>query len=610
MHKLHTCLLATACLALVGAAGFAPSASATTCYGDTNCSLGANPYTFGTNDVYGGGSSLVAPYWRQTSDCYGLPADLITKGSPPTFVDESLFNWTGSHPQNCATTEINPTATTWYISTGSGSGILGVFGHDPVTFWGQVNTNNGGQTFPEAFYALSDAGLGSTDLAAYNSGTGSGTYCQGSTCITIAAPGAQPCTGEQNGVYPNPAGCFGPLVQFPFSVDPVTNFYTNGGIYEKVAGPGQKEIDYKLHVVNGTKNGGLRLSVNSFCGIWNGQITSWNDPQLTADNNNTPLEDLRDPTPAGQWNPPVYAVGRSDGSGTTSIITRHLAAICTNYTLHGQQGVNYYNLGQGATTLQGAGASAIIGNTYNVNNPNFPGVDETGKITLAPNSSGVAQYVAFTQSPANEKNQCTSQTVLPSGYSDCIQQGRIGYVGADYVMPYVKNSKTNSYNLFAADLQNSSGNYLAPSPKAALVAFTVLPPQSNSNGTYCSSCTQNGMRNDPTAWVESLSASVPLANPSESNAYPLVGTTNFLGYTCYMNSGNLDTLIGQLGYVDTGTINTNAKGILGSAGLSPLPKAWLTAIGETFINNKDNLGLNMTTVGTGTICSASGIYGA
>ena len=101
-----------------------------------------------------------------------------------------------------------------------------------------------------------------------------------------------------------------------------------------------------------------------------------------------------------------------------------------------------------------------------------------------------------------------------------------------------------------------------------------------------------------------------LANPTAANAYALVGTTNSMGYTCYANSANLATLTGQLGYVETAQINTNAKGVLGSSGLSPLPKQWLNAIDQTFVTNKSKLGLNMTTVGTGTICSQSGVTGA
>jgi len=599
MNRLQICLLATACIALAGLAG---SASAATCNGDTNCSLGTQPYSFGNGDAFGGGSSLVAPYWRQTSDCYADPADLITKGSPPTYVDTVLFNWTGTNPQDCSTQTIITNATTWYISTGSGSGILAVFAHDPQTFWGKVNTNGSGQFFPVVSYGLSDAGLGSTDLDAYNNGTGGGTYCQGSTCIKIAAPGGVGCTSGNTNPYPDPADCYGPLLQFPFSVDPVAVFYTNGGIYEKISGSGKPEIDYKLNVQNKTKNGGLRLSVSSLCGIWNGDIKNWNDSRLTADNNGVSLESASDKTPANQWSVPLIAVARSDSSGTTSIITRHLANVCASF------GYNLYTTG--ATTIQNAGAGSIVGNTYNVNNPNYPGVDQVGKLTMAPGSSGVAQYVNFGQAPQGETNLCSAGTQLPAGYTDCIQQSRVGYVGADYILPYVTTSKTNTFKLFGATLQNNAGSWIAPSVRGALKAFSSLqPPQSDSKGHYCANCLNFGMRNDPTAWVQGLSPSSPLADPTGLNSYPVVGTTNFLGYTCYASSNKLSTLTGQLGYVATADINWNSKGILGSQGLAPLPKAWRTAFNETFLNDPHNLGLKMALAGSSGVCSGSDIVG-
>ena len=597
MNNLHRHLLATACLALLGVAG-ATGAQAATCNGDPNCSLGQQAYTFGANDVFGGGSSLIAPYWRQISDCYGNPADLITKGTPPTFVDENLFNYTRTPPQNCATTHINTTETTWYISTGSGSGILGLFGHDPKSYWGVVNTN-GNQNFLYVSYAASDAGLGTNDVSVYNNG---GNETEGSVTVTVNPPGGS-CQNNFANPYPNPAQCYGPMVQFPASVDPVAVFYTNGGIYEKQSGAGQKEVDYHLNVQSGTKYGGLRLSPNSVCGIYNGKITNWNDPSLTADNNGTLLEDPNDTTPTGSWSVTLIPVARADSSGTTSIFTRHLANVCASYP------GNEYTTG--ATTISGAGAGSLVGQTYNVNNPNYPGVDTAGLITMAPNSAGVAQYVAFTQSPSNKGNLCSKGTALLNGYTDCIQQSRIGYVGADYVLPYVSESQTNSYNLFSAALENAQNQFIAVSPAAALLAFgTALPPQTTSTGRYCATCTQNGMRNDPTAWVEGLSPNVPLANPQESGAYPLVGTTNFLGYSCYASSGVLANLTGQINYMETSQINTNRKGILGAAGLSALPKAWTKAIDDAFVTNRDKLGLQMSVAGSGGTAACKNATGA
>ncbi|HEX3430742.1 MAG TPA: substrate-binding domain-containing protein [Rhizomicrobium sp.] len=602
MKRLQTYFLATACAALTGVA-FAPSADAyKTCNGSTNCSLGTKAYTFGNNDVYGGGSSLVAPYWRQMSDCYANPADVMVKGSPPgPFTDEASFNWTGTNPQNCHTTHIITNATTWYISTGSGSGILGVFAHDPVTFWGEVNTNDGGQYFAHAHYGLSDAGLADNpDVNTYNNG---GSYHQGTTTISIAAPGGVSCTGGSMNPYPNPADCYGPLVQFPFSVDPVAVFYTNGGIYEKVSMPGGGgEIDYKLNVQNPTTSGGLRLSVSSMCGIFNRQITDWNDSRLKADNSGVSLKDPSDPTSEGSWSVPLVPVARSDSSGTTSIITRHLANICSQF------GYNLYTTG--ATTIANAGAGALVGSTYSTSSPNYPGVDQTTKITMAPNSSGVAQYVNFSQAPNDTIGDACGNATLPSGYTDCLQQSRIGYNGADYVMPFVRNSHTNNYALFSATLQNNAGAWVAPSVKAVLAAFSVIqPPQSHSDGTYCSSCLNFGTRNDPGSWVQSLSPTSKLADPTGKTSYPIVGTTNFLGYSCYASSNVESNLVGQLNYVETANINTATTGVLGKSGLGPLPAAWRTAIEETFINNADGLGLEISPVGGSAACTGGDIVG-
>ncbi|HEY1614388.1 MAG TPA: substrate-binding domain-containing protein [Rhizomicrobium sp.] len=592
MLKLQHYLLASACLAVVGAASFAlPAQAASNCSGMTNCDGG--PYTFGKKDTFGAGSSLVAPYWRQTDDCFANPAALINKGTPPTFVDESFFNYKGAKAQNCATQHVKTGETVWYISTGSGTGILGVFSHDST----QYGFVDGGQTqyFNAPQYGLSDAGLGSSDVTAYDNG---GQYTQGSVTLNIGAPNQVACTSGSTNPYPNPAQCYGPLVQFPFSIDPVAQSYQN--TYEKVLTNKGQVISYNFNIKYGRKDssGGLRLSQTTLCKIWNAQITNWNDPAITADNGGQSLQDPQDPSTS--WSVPLIPVGRSDSSGTTSIITRHLAAICPSLITG-----NLYTTG--ATTLQNAGAGSIVGSTYDTTTSNFPGVDQTGKITIAPGSSGVAQYTAFTAVPTGSNSNCT----VPAGDQGCIAQGRIAYIGPDYVLPYVNKTLAVPYGLDSATLQNSGGKWIEPTPKGASSAFgSIQPPQSDSKGNYCPSCTDWGMRNDPTAWVQGLSPSSPLANPLGNADYPMVGTTNYLGYTCIANKNVEATLVGDLGYVNSSAINTDTKaGILASAGLSPLPKQWLTAVSSTFIGNKSGLGLNITTAGKGTMCSAAGVIG-
>jgi phosphate transport system substrate-binding protein len=61
---------------------------------------------------------------------------------------------------------------------------------------------------------------------------------------------------------------------------------------------------------------GLKLSAESLSQIYEGKITSWNDPKLAKDNAGAKLP-----------NKPIIVVHRSDGSGTTSIFTDYLCSV-------------------------------------------------------------------------------------------------------------------------------------------------------------------------------------------------------------------------------------------------------------------------------------------
>jgi phosphate transport system substrate-binding protein len=64
----------------------------------------------------------------------------------------------------------------------------------------------------------------------------------------------------------------------------------------------------------------LRLSRQAYCGIAQGSITTWNDPQIAQQNPGVNL-------PAT----PISFIHRSDGSGTTFIFTNHLQAACSQW---------------------------------------------------------------------------------------------------------------------------------------------------------------------------------------------------------------------------------------------------------------------------------------
>lgn len=562
---------------------------AATCLSAIGLLAGTGDVSAAAGDIWGGGASVIAPYWRQLNDCYALPTQLIIKGTPPTFVTEAAFDYTGTQPQDCATTHIVSNKTSYYVSATSGTGILTTFSHDP-TLWGFINA---GQTeyAPEVHYNLSETPLGSTDVAVYDNG---GTETQGKSSVNLNTPtSGQACSsGNVGGTYPNPSACYGPLVQFPVSIDPIAIAYNSA--YEQVYNPSNQTTTtyhFNIHYKRSDGSGGLRLDATTYCRIFNGQLTNWNDPALTALNDNKSLEDPTDPTPPASWSVPLQIVGRGDSAGTTSTLTRHLAAVCPSLVSG-----NQYTTG--TSTLP----TALQGPTYISTNPNYPSVsgETPGKFTLATGNSGIAQYVAFPNGIAGQ-----------NGNPNTIILGRITYIGPDYVLPYVLTTNVNSYGLESASLKNGHGAFEEPTPASARAAFqSTLPPQSSPNGSYDPGNTANGLRVNPEDWVQGQSPTAPLADPTANTAYPIVGTANFLGYQCYASTAQTKTIVGVLNYLYTKDINTDPKhGVLSEAGISPIPPAWRHAIEGTFLKNTDDLGLTIASVGTAGTCSKSGIVG-
>ncbi|MBV8800776.1 MAG: substrate-binding domain-containing protein [Alphaproteobacteria bacterium] len=537
-------------------------------------------------EAWGGGSSLIAPYMRQAMDCYGLPEPLIVRGPPVQWQSISPFNYTGGKAQNCQTTHINTSAILWYDSASSGVGIANFFSHDPksdyTNGYGDTNPNKSGeQDMPYVSFAMSDAGLGTTEVGIYNNGNdnnGPNNACSTPyQTICVVAPGETPSPPK---TFANPASTYGALVQFPVAVDPVAFAYDP--VYKKIADGQGNVTAYKFNVQfeHQDNSGGLHLDATTYCKIFNGQITDWSNPALTALNGGTSLQDPQDIADNGAWGggnpaPSIQLVGRSDSSGTTSIFTRHLANVCANLT-----GNQYAD---GTTTLP----SGLIGGNYDGNTVTG---EVLGKFTVAKGSGLVAKYVSF-----NAGN--------PVGNGQTVQWGRLGYLGADYVLPASTINNQNAYGLNSADLKNSSGKFEPADGAHALIAFgSVQPPQSDSRGHYdLSSCSGSSdkCRSHAYDWVEPISKTSPLANPTPSTSYPVVGTTNVLAYTCYSNAKVGSVMTGFFGwYLKSKTIQDPALGVLALNGLAALPKQWTTAIAESFITGKDNLGLNIEAAGS------------
>jgi ABC-type phosphate transport system substrate-binding protein len=583
MSKLKLQMLVGASTLAIGLTGVASGASAAT-------------------QVYGGGSSLISVYMQQAFNCYGQINQLIIR-SPLSLKTLSNFNYVGTKgsPQDCATQHVSNKTSLHYDSAGSGVGIAGVFSHDPSSTapngYGDIDPNTGGeQDMPAISYGMSDAGLSATDVGYWDNGNDNGdpVGCVGGTkeqSVCVVAPGE---TAHPPTTYPNPHQHRGPLIQFPVSVDPVAFAYDP--TYKKItSGDGGTTTSYHLniHFAHSDGSGGLRLDQTAYCTIFNGvfatagagPITNWNDSRLKTLNGGVSLVDPTDPAGEAGFNVGLQIAGRGDSSGTTSIFTRHLARVCgtTGINLTGNQ------YADGATTLPGA----LQGGTFD--GTNSTGV-VLGKFTLATGSGNLAKYVAFLAVP---------------GAGQTLTQGNLAYLGSDFVAPANGVNGNNTYNLNSADLKNHSGKFEAANGGNALAAFGSLsPPQSDAQGHYdLTSCSGPSAkcRAHPYDWVEPVSKTSPLADPTAKTAYPVVGTTNILAYTCY-KVAQVAKLMPRFvqWYTNSNTIQEVPDGLLTKNGLAALPKPWSVAIGETFTNNSTGLNLNILPAGTGACSSADG----
>ncbi|HEX3943509.1 MAG TPA: substrate-binding domain-containing protein [Rhizomicrobium sp.] len=569
------------------------------CTASAAIAMSLTPAGAATTQAWGGGSSLIGPYMRQAMDCYGNPEPLIVRGPPVQWQTIQPFNYTGPSPQDCSTKHTNTGITLWYDSASSGVGIANFFSHDPTSDYangyGDTNPNQGGeQDMPYISYGMSDAGLSQSDVGVYingNDNNGPNAACsvpEQGVCVVAPSETPNPPT-----TFANPNKTYGAMVQFPVSVDPVAFAYDP--TYKKVGNADGSVTSYhfNIHFAHADGSGGLRLDAATYCQIFNGTfatggsgpITNWSDSRLKKLNGNISLQDPQDIADNGAWNsstaPSLQIVGRSDSSGTTSIFTRHLANVCA--TVAGNQ------YSDGSTTLP----ANLIGGNYDGNNVTN---EQLGKFTVAKGSGLVAQYVAFRATPA------AGQTLT---------QGHIGYLGADFVLPAVLVNGQNSYGLNSADLKNSSGRFEPATGKTALFAFgSISPPQSDAKGHYdLSSCpgANSRCRAHPYDWAEPISKTSPLANPTALNAYPLVGTTNIVAYTCYKNPKVAKSLSLFAGwYTKSQTVQEVPLGILAANGLSSLPAQWRTAIQESFVTGTDGLNLNIQGTGTGHCVGVTG----
>lgn len=93
---------------------------------------------------------------------------------------------------------------------------------------------------------------------------------------------------------------------------------------------------------------GLKLTRTVLADIFLGKLTRWNDPAIAAANPDLALPDL-----------PIILVHRSDGSGTTAVMTAHLSALSPEWDIQVGSGLSV-SWPTGVGTKANAGVSAQI----------------------------------------------------------------------------------------------------------------------------------------------------------------------------------------------------------------------------------------------------------
>ena len=173
---------------------------------------------------------------------------------------------------------------------------------------------------------------------------------------------------------------------------------------------GMIAIAYNLPGIDGN----LRLTRDALTGIFLGKITQWNHPAIATVNPDLALPDM-----------PITLVHRSDGSGTTAVLTAHLSAISSEWQTTIGSGLNISwpvgigikaNAGVSAQIQQAEGTIGYVEYSYvqKLGLPIAALENQTGEFVLPSSESG-KKALADIDMPDNLKAFVTDPTA-PEAY--------------------------------------------------------------------------------------------------------------------------------------------------------------------------------------------------
>jgi phosphate transport system substrate-binding protein len=541
------------------------------------------------NGIYMGGSTLASEAFRQVLDCY-------------TGTAVANDGFASVLPSNCT---VVSTVQGMYAGVGSGNGIRGFIANAPAQWYGGTvtagttipltpgttnfvqppfpalqppfvdsgnSTNFGTYPYPHVDIGLSDSPLAAT-LAALTTVSSSftpSTGWAGNALVTTT----QVVVGSTTQVATYSTTAYGQPIQIPA-------FEVNVAIPINVSG---LTINSQIKDTSGNivQGGAIQLTEAQLCAIFSGRVSNWNDtstdiPDLDSSGNAVTAKfsdaNVGNGVSTGQaysaGSLPIKVVFRSDGSGTSFILTNYLKTVCP---LLDKNGIANYATIFGASNLPSttfANLITNIGNTAITNN--WVGASGSGGVASAINGD----------------------------------TGRIGYVSSDFTKPYA----TSSTAPVAASLQNedlrSNGvtqpnpvstttlTFIAPTPDSASAAWADLPaPQStwtwNDYNVYAQTYTTGSKGGI------SLAGKPILALAGQPGAYPLSGTTFLDLYSCYNGSTRVANLRNFLTWYLNGADSTapgfdpHVSQIVESSGFHLLPATYTGVIVSQYLTAGTN----------------------
>ena len=580
-------------------------------------------FAYPAAELRGVGATSIQNVLVQTLNCNGNPGDhsagntdnlnkLGANNGSLSNVAEGKFvqtNPTVASPNfDCNLQEIQPNIEGKYVGTGSGTGrnFWALFSNQlPGTTTSNVNPF-APPVWNNVQFAFSDAPVSAANLATYDQNAGT----------------------QANGA--------GAPIQFPLYVLPVAIAYNP--VYGQIrTANGVQNLTFAVRPAfittdaDGNPTGGLRLTRNLYCKIFNGYVTNFNDKAFAATASGTLMDPQDSATRWKSAGVPIRLVGRLDNSGTTDIFTRHLATACANQTgvivnkYQRNAEALPYNINSGPdlrsfrtdtryfpTSTQTPNTTTFAGTIQSLSgavfvrgdNPGEGRIDTTkgaetaGLYMVADGSGGVRDAINFQPTPGARVGAIELN-------------GKMGYIGSDFVKP------STGAQLYSASLQigGTGTKYASPTAEQGLLAFGVtrfLPPQTTlGSGAYNANDSRTGPRRDGQAGNVPIDRANPLhwtsvlySNPNDTLAaprlgYPITGTTQFLGYTCYATPAKRAAMVEFLSLY-TGDLKKDSQnkaispslitgtreaalGLLAQQNIAAMPTAWLNAISDTFL---------------------------